>query len=150
MREVNLGALTVSAQGGPWALTLYQREFKESGKRYDWYSDYEEAFAEAEQALKENPKINDTEYLSKIEPLFLLRTLWACAKNANEESIPSFEEWIKSLEISMAPWAAWKWEVWLLIQAEIFRNPQIEAQAEVQEEKPDKRRTGRRKSTSGA
>lgn len=140
MREINLGAEKLSAQGGPGALTLYQREFKDNGKRYDWYTDQEEAFSEAEKSREANGELNISKYIQGLEPLFLLRTLWACAKNA-DESIPAFEEWHKTLDISMSPWAAWKWEVWLLIQAELFRNAQVEAKAEETEEKPKKRRS---------
>lgn len=136
MVEVNLGALKVSAQGGPWALTLYQREFKESGKRFDWYADHEEAFAEADEAVSSNDGITNLEYIGKVEPLFLLRTLWACVKNADDET-PSFEAWLKTLDISMSPYAMWKWEVFELIKAELFRIPQVEANTEAEEE-PEK------------
>lgn len=145
MREINLGAEKVSAQGGPGALTLYQREFKDNGKRYDWYADQEEAYAKAEnmrasfaveaaESSETQGEFDSIKYISALEPLFLLRTLWACAKNANENSVPSFEEWHKSLDISMAPWADWKWEVWLLIQAEIFRATKDQTQTPPEQE----------------
>lgn len=133
MVEVNLGAMKVSAQGGPWALTLYQREFKESGKRFDWYADQEEAFAAADAALANNANITNLEYTGKLEPLFLLRTLWACVKNADEDT-PSFDVWLRTLDISMSPYAMWKWEVFELIKAELFRIPQVETNPETEEE----------------
>lgn len=143
MREVNLGALKVRAQGGPGALTFYQREFKDNGKRYDWYADQEEIFSAADaarnaciEAGEDDGDVIASNYIAALEPLFLLRTLWACVKNADESTQP-FDEWHKSLAISMSPVAGWKWEVWLLIQAELFREPKTEENPEAEEE-PEK------------
>ena len=59
-------------------------------------------------------------FLAGIDSVFLLKTLWAMARNADGD-VPPFEEWAASLDASMAPVAMWKLEVNSAINAELFR-----------------------------
>lgn len=121
MREINLGNEVVSVQGSPWALFLYNREFSTNEERADWHSDFQKAYA------------GFTQDSARVEPLFLLKTCWAMAKN-QDDSIPSFETWLKPLDIGIGMDQPWVWEVNDAIFAELFRFEQDS------EEKPKSRR----------
>lgn len=112
-RVVSLDSGDVSAQGGPWALHLYQREFSEPGSKADWYADYVAAFSDF--AIEGN-----------VDPFFLLKTLWAMARNA-DDSVPSYQKWLESVDCSMALNEPWQLEVVSAINAEIFRRRVEEA-----------------------
>ena len=109
MRRIKLGDAVVSAQGGPWALFLYDGEFAEDGKKANWYEDRERGLVLNEDGTMER------------DPLFLLKTLWAMAANAGGDDFPSFKEWARPLEVPMGPGAPWVAEVVAAIFAEIFR-----------------------------
>lgn len=127
MRAVNLGGVEISAQGSPWALFVYQREFSTPDEKCSWYADYDEARAEFEPTGDE--QADAIKAVGGMDPLFCLKTLWSCAKCA-DDAVPPFEPWMRSLEgVSMSPYAPWKLEVMALINAEIFR---YQAQGEEQ------------------
>lgn len=122
MRTIKLGSAEVRAQGSPWALFIYQREFATQDGPADWYADYEAAFSRAREAPRdEEGRVDVARFLAGIDPIFLLKTLWAMARNA-DDAVPAFEEWAPSLDgVSMAPVATWKLEVNSAINAELFR-----------------------------
>lgn len=121
MRTIKLGGTEVRAQGSPLALFYYQREFADQDGPADWYADYERAFSRAAEAPRdEEGRVDVGRFLAGIDSVFLLKTLWAMARNA-DGSVPPFEEWAAGLEASMAPVAMWKLEVNSAINAELFR-----------------------------
>ncbi len=121
MRTIKLGETEVRAQGSPLALFYYQREFATADGPADWYADYERAFARASEAPRDDEgKVEVGRFLAGIDSVFLLKTLWAMARNA-DGGVPPFEEWAASLDASMAPVAMWKLEVNSAINAELFR-----------------------------
>lgn len=121
MRTVHLGNVEVSAQGSPWALFLYQREFSTPDKQCSWYEDYDAAHRPHE--VSEDEQVEAVNRLSSLDNVFCLKTLWACAASI-DESLPPFEQWLKSLVGAGVPMVAlplWKMEVSVLINTEIFR-----------------------------
>ena len=132
-----------SVQGSPWALMLYQREFKdEEGKNADFYADWVDYLIAIDDA--QNGKS------ATIDVMFLIKTAWAMAKNA-DDSVPNFETWARESAISMEPGAPWMTEVQTAIFAEIFRRKPITQKAEKTTRKGSAgRRTDRRKTDSGS
>lgn len=102
-----------SVQGSPWALMLYQREFKDDGKNADFYADFV-GFLETIEDIRAGNAFS-------VDFTFLLKTAWAMAKNA-DDSIPDFETWARESDISMDPSAPWMMEVQDAIFAELFRR----------------------------
>ena len=112
MRKVSIGEENVSVQGGVWALVLYEREFApDHGNFFDDVKTY---------------AANPMEGRMFASPLFLLRCLWAMARNA-DETFPCFDEWAKSLDIPMQEGAPWTNEVISALNAEIFRSAESDA-----------------------
>lgn len=122
MLTVHVGSEETSVQGSPWALFIYQREFAEGGKKADWYADYERAYSKvAELPTNDDGTFeNPLKFIEAIDALFLLKTAWAMAKNA-DDATPPFEEWARGIDASLAPIAPWKLEVNAAINAELFR-----------------------------
>lgn len=130
MRTVHLGNVEISAQGSPWALFLYQREFSTPDKQCSWYEDYDAAHKDYK--ASEDKQVEAVNRLSALDNMFCLKTLWACAASV-DDSLPPFEQWLKSLadaDIPMVALPLWKMEVSVLINAEIFR---YKTQAEKEE-----------------
>ena len=129
MRTIHLGDVEVKAQGSPWAIFLYQREFSTPDKPCSWYDDYESTTATPMESTAEDEKVRREENVvysvEALDCMFCLRTLWACAACHDERNTPPFETWLKSMSektaISMAKFSLWKLEVSALINAEIFR-----------------------------
>lgn len=128
-------------QGSPWALFIYQREFGTS-----WHDDYDAAFKEAGKVLEDksvtDPAQRGINFMSKVDPLFLLKTAWAMARN-NDDSFPGFEEWVKTLDCPMTPISGWKFGVNSAINAELFRIPQQEAEKEAEGNKRERKARSR-------
>lgn len=123
MRKINLGNVEVRAQGTPWALLIYQREFSTAEKKCSWYEDY--AASQVVGMDDDLPQVYKA--VAGCDAVFLLKTLWVCAY-ACEDVAVGFDEWVKGLEgVSMAPFSVWKMEVLALINAELFRIGQEEA-----------------------
>lgn len=106
MRSVKIGDSEIGVQGGPWALVLYEREFK---------PDHPDFFSDVHRYAP-----NPIEGRNFADPMFLLRCLWAMAKNA-DDAFPPFERWTKSLDISLQENEPWTLEVVSALNAEIFR-----------------------------
>ena len=113
MRKVTLGEKEISVQGGPWALVLYEREFAQDHP--DFFDDLQKYAA------------NPLEGRLFASPLFLLRCLWAMARNA-DDNFPMFDEWTKSLDVPLQEGAPWTNEVISALNAEIFRSSESESE----------------------
>lgn len=129
MRIIHLGDVEVCAQGSPWALFLYQREFSTPDHKVSWYDDYRDTTEDWQQSQSDDAEQRQAENIvnsvSAMDAMFLLKTLWACAACHDEANTPSYEKWLKKVsadgDIPMAPFSVWKMEVSALINAEIFR-----------------------------
>ena len=97
MRMITIGGQTIGVQGGAWAPFLYDQEF--STETTCFFTD-----------LSRSP-----------DPVFLLKVAWAMAKTY-DETFPPFEQWAKTLNISMQAGAPWTQEVVAALNAEVFRS----------------------------
>ncbi|NGM16953.1 hypothetical protein GMI70_02840 [Eggerthellaceae bacterium zg-893] len=115
IEKIKAGREEVRVQASPWALFVYAREFGS-----DWYADYEAAFRDVpDSEVSDGEVLNLGDVVKAIDGLFLLKTLWACAKNA-DDGIPGFEAWARGVRLDMSPYAVWKLEVNALINADLF------------------------------
>ena len=129
MRVIHLGDVEIQAQGSPWAVFLYQREFSTPDHKVSWYEDYEQTTDDFEYSQADDATQRQTENIvrsvSALDAMFCLKTLWACAACHDEAHTPPYEKWLKQVsaegDIPLSPFSSWKLEVSALINAEIFR-----------------------------
>ena len=124
MRTIHIAGKELHAQGSPWAVFLYQREFSTADEKCSWYEDYERSTHDFEPV--EDKETNVVNSVSALDSMFCLKTLWACVAAVDETvAARQFEPWLKELstngeDVPMTPFSLWKLEVSALINAEIF------------------------------